>query len=88
MPEQPFEIPGARSPYLYQLSGKGYTTRLEEDHAQLPHDESSKSARTEALIMREVAFWQQSQTCDDFWTPRAPQHRQVGYTDWQINLST
>jgi len=88
MPEQPMEISRAYSTSFDQRSGKdgGYKTRLGEDYAQESHDESARSARIEAMIMREVAFWQQSQTYDEFWTPRTRQHCRVSYINRQINL--
>ncbi|KAE8843256.1 hypothetical protein HRS9139_02553 [Pyrenophora teres f. teres] len=86
MPEQHLDSSRAYSPYLYQLSDKGggYKTRLGEDHAQNSDDDSAGSTRTEAMIMREVAFWQQSQACDEFWTPRTRQHRRALPTATQL----
>ncbi|EDU44524.1 conserved hypothetical protein [Pyrenophora tritici-repentis Pt-1C-BFP] len=86
MPEQDLDSSSAYSPYLYHLSGKDveYETRLGGDHAQNSHEDSAKFTRTEAIIMREVAFWQQSQTCDEFWTPRTRQHRRALPTASQL----
>jgi hypothetical protein len=74
VPEQSLDTSEVPSPCLHWLFSKdgGYITRLKEaeDDAFTVQGDNMPSAKVEAIVMREVADYLQSQGCDEFWTPR------------------
>jgi hypothetical protein len=79
VPEQSLdtsEVPSPCSHWLFSKDG-GYVTRLKEDDPFNVQGDDRPSAKVEAIVMREVADYLQSQECDEFWTPRTRIPRRV-----------